>query len=244
MLAGTPVDVSVNSGFARLVGSAPQTAFEALVESGGGIVRGAHILRFWNSASDTALVLQRSLSPEAASDRELHERFTRWHDESVDLPGTYYLQVVHWIYRENRIANGTFVALGRTVRPDDVKVPVFLLAGAEAIPLGRHEIDTVVSSWSLCSIAQIETALQEIRRVLRPDGQFIFIEHGRAPEAGVSRWQDRLEPLTAPLLGCRLNRPMDDLIRNAGFRLLDLEKNYMDGPKLISYHYIGRAVPA
>lgn len=120
----------------------------------------------------------------------------------------------------------------------------FLQAGAEAIPLGRHEIDTVVSSWSLCSIAQIETALQEIRRVLRPDGQFIFIEHGRAPEADISRWQDRLEPLTAPLLGCRLNRPMDDLIRNAGFRLLDIEKNYMDGPKLISYHYIGRAAPA
>src|SRR5207244_3480447 len=122
VLAGAPVDVSVDSGLARLVGSAPQVAFEKIVESGGGIVKGAHILRFWSRASDTALVLQRSLSPEAAADQELNERFVRWHDETVDLPGTYYLQVVHWIYRENRIANGTFVALGRTVDLRDVRI--------------------------------------------------------------------------------------------------------------------------
>ncbi|HEY0853005.1 MAG TPA: alpha/beta fold hydrolase [Bradyrhizobium sp.] len=131
VLAGAPVDASVDSGLVRLVGNAPQTAFEALVESGGGIVRGAHILRFWSRASDSGLVLQRDLSPEVAADLELHERYVRWHDETVDLPGTYYLQVVHWIYRENRIANGAFVALGRTVRPDDVRIPVFLLAGSD-----------------------------------------------------------------------------------------------------------------
>jgi poly(3-hydroxyalkanoate) synthetase len=131
VLAGAPVDASVDSGLVRLVGSAPQAAFEGIVESGGGIVKGAHILRFWSRASDTALVLQRSLSPEVATDQELHERFVRWHDETVDLPGTYYLQVVHWIYRENRIANGTFVALGRAVRLGDVKIPVFLLAGSD-----------------------------------------------------------------------------------------------------------------
>lgn len=131
VLAGTPVDASVDSGLARLVRSAPQAGFEGIVESGGGIVRGAHILRFWNRASDAALVLQRSLSPDIPADRELHDRFQRWHDETVDLPGTYYLQVVHWLYRENRIANGTFMALGRTVSPGDVTVPVFLLAGTD-----------------------------------------------------------------------------------------------------------------
>jgi len=120
----------------------------------------------------------------------------------------------------------------------------FLQTGAEAIPLGRHEIDTVVSSWSLCSIADIETAMQEIRRVLRPEGRLVFIEHGRAPDADVSRWQDWLEPVTAPLLGCRLNRAMDELIRDAGFKLVELDKGYMDGPRLISYHYIGQAEPA
>lgn len=131
VLAGTPVDLSVDSGLARLVGSAPQAAFEGIVETGGGIVKGEHILRFWSRASDTEAVLQRSLSPEVAADRELQARFLRWHDETVDLPGTYYLQVVHWIFRENRIANGTFTALGRMVRPGDVKIPVFLLAGSD-----------------------------------------------------------------------------------------------------------------
>jgi poly(3-hydroxyalkanoate) synthetase len=160
VLAGAPVDVSVDSGLARLVGSAPQTAFEALVESGGGIVKGAHILRFWSRASDTALVLQRSLSPEAADDRELHERFVRWHDETVDLPGTYYLQVVHWIYRENRIANGTFVALGRTIRPGDVKIPVFLLAGADD--------EIVPSAQAMATASRLGTPASLIERAIVP----------------------------------------------------------------------------
>jgi ubiquinone/menaquinone biosynthesis C-methylase UbiE len=118
-----------------------------------------------------------------------------------------------------------------------------LTAGAESIPLDSDEIDTVVSSWTLCSIPGIEPALQEIRRVLKPSGRFVFIEHGRAPDAGVARWQDRLEPLTAPLLGCRLNRPIDTLVSGSGFELINMEKAYSDGPKLISYHYIGQARP-
>jgi poly(3-hydroxyalkanoate) synthetase len=160
VLAGTPVDVSVDSGLARLVGSAPQAAFEGIVESGGGIVRGAHILRFWNRASDTALVLQRSLSQEAPADQELHERFVRWHDETVDLPGTYYLQVVHWIYRENRIANGTFVALGRAVRPEDVTVPVFLLAGSDD--------EIVPAPQAMATASRLGTPASQIERAVVP----------------------------------------------------------------------------
>jgi poly(3-hydroxyalkanoate) synthetase len=160
VLAGTPVDVSVDSGLVRLVGSAPQAAFEGIVESGGGIVRGAHILRFWNRASDTALVLQRSLSPDTAADRELHDRFVRWHDETVDLPGTYYLQVVHWIYRENRIANGTFVALGRTVSPGDVRVPVFLLAGSDD--------EIVPAPQAMATASRLGTPASQIERAVVP----------------------------------------------------------------------------
>jgi poly(3-hydroxyalkanoate) synthetase len=160
VLAGTPVDVSVDSGLVRLVGSAPQAAFEGIVESGGGIVRGAHILRFWNRASDTALVLQRSLSPDTAADRELHDRFVRWHDETVDLPGTYYLQVVHWIYRENRIANGTFVALGRTVSPADVRVPVFLLAGSDD--------EIVPALQAMATASRLGTPASQIERAIVP----------------------------------------------------------------------------
>lgn len=160
VLAGAPVDVSVDSGLARLVGNAPQAAFEGIVESGGGIVKGAHILRFWSRASDTALVLQRSLSPEVAADRELNERFVRWHDETVDLPGTYYLQVVHWIYRENRIANGTFVALGRTIDPADVKIPVFLLAGTDD--------EIVPAPQAMATASRIGTPVDQIECAIVP----------------------------------------------------------------------------
>lgn len=119
----------------------------------------------------------------------------------------------------------------------------FLAASAEDIPLERDSVDSVLSSWTLCSIPDIERTLQEIRRVLRPEGQFIFIEHGRAPEPGLSRWQDRLVPLTTRLLGCSLNRSMDTLITDAGFSLVDIEKGYFEGPRLISYHYTGQAQP-
>jgi ubiquinone/menaquinone biosynthesis C-methylase UbiE len=120
----------------------------------------------------------------------------------------------------------------------------FIDASAEAIPLERDSVDTVVSSWTLCSIPDIEASLQEIRRVLRPDGRFIFIEHGRSPDQKISRWQDRLVPISTRLLGCSLNRPMDLLIEESGFRLQEMEAGYVDGPKLISYHYIGQALPA
>jgi ubiquinone/menaquinone biosynthesis C-methylase UbiE len=127
---------------------------------------------------------------------------------------------------------------------ENAPFPVDILqAGAESIPLDNNEIDTVVSSWTLCSIDEIELSLQEIRRVLKPDGKFVFIEHGRAPDLKVSRWQDRLEPISVPLLGCRLNRSMDQLIEQAGFKMTAIDKNYLDGPKLISYHYVGQAQP-
>jgi ubiquinone/menaquinone biosynthesis C-methylase UbiE len=119
-----------------------------------------------------------------------------------------------------------------------------IAASAEAIPLEQNSVDTVVSSWTLCSIPDIEASLQEIRRVLRPDGRFIFIEHGRSPESNISRWQDRLVPVSSRLLGCSLNRPMDILIKEAGFKLTAMEAGYIDGPRLISYHYIGQALPA
>lgn len=157
VLAGTPVDLSVDSGLARLVGSTPQAAFAGIVESGGGIVKGEHILRLWSRASDTETMLQRNLS-QSVVDRELLARFMRWHDETVDLPGVYFLQVVQWIFRENRIANGTFVALGRPIRAGDVKVPVFLLAGSddEIVPAPQA---LATASWIGTSADRIERAV-------------------------------------------------------------------------------------
>ena len=119
----------------------------------------------------------------------------------------------------------------------------FIEAGAEAIPLESRSVDTVVSTWTLCSIAMLEAALGEMRRVLRPGGRLLFMEHGRAPDAGIARWQDRLTPVFKFLAGCSPNLEMDRAIAAAGFRLAEIQKTYLDGPRFISYHYIGQARP-
>jgi poly(3-hydroxyalkanoate) synthetase len=137
VLVGAPVDVSVESELSRMVAGASQRAFEGLVDSGGGLVRGDHMLRFWSLPPDAEVVLQRSLSSEPAG--ELLDRFERWYDQTLDLPGTYYLQIVNWIFRENRLAKASFVALGQEVHLADLKTPVFLLAGAddEVVPAAQ-----------------------------------------------------------------------------------------------------------
>jgi ubiquinone/menaquinone biosynthesis C-methylase UbiE len=125
-----------------------------------------------------------------------------------------------------------------------VHFPVSLAQGrAEDLPLDDHSVDSVVMTWTLCSIAEPERALAEIRRVLRPGGSLLFIEHGLAPEAGVQAWQDRLTPLWRKVAGgCHLNRPVDRLIKAAGLRLAELETGYLiDGPRPFTFHYRGRA---
>jgi ubiquinone/menaquinone biosynthesis C-methylase UbiE len=123
--------------------------------------------------------------------------------------------------------------------------PVKLLHGpAEALPLEDGSVDSVVLTWTLCSVADPGQVLAEARRVLQPDGALIFVEHGQAPEAGVRRWQDRLTPLWRTLAGgCHLNRPIEGLIRQAGFRIADLETGYLiKGPRVATWHYLGRAL--
>jgi ubiquinone/menaquinone biosynthesis C-methylase UbiE len=123
--------------------------------------------------------------------------------------------------------------------------PVELIeASAEAIPIDNRSVDTVVSTWTLCSIPDVQRALQEIRRVLRLDGRLLFIEHGEAPEPSVSRWQHRLNPLWKRLAGgCHLDRPIDRLIRSAGFEIDRLDTGYMEGPKVLTFLYEGAAHP-
>ncbi len=82
-----------------------------------------------------------------------------------------------------------------------------------------------------------------MRRVLKPGGKLIFIEHGRSPDPKLAKWQDRLEPLSTRLLGCSANRQMDKLIEDAGFQITTLETENLKGPPLISYHFIGQAQP-
>src|SRR5262249_11300143 len=99
-------------------------------------------------------------------------------------------------------------------------VAVSLIGGsAEAMPLDAGSFDTVLTSWTLCSIADARRALGEMRRVLRPGGRLLFVEHGMAPDRGVRWWQDVLTPAWARLSGgCHLNRPIRTLIEDTGFR--------------------------
>ncbi len=124
-------------------------------------------------------------------------------------------------------------------------MPLSLLeASAEAIPLGNQSVDTVVTTWTLCSIPKAATALAEMRRVLRPGGKLLFVEHGLAPDEGVRRWQDRLTPAWRCLSGgCHLNRPIRSMIEGAGFRIDRIETGYMPGPKPMTFMYEGSARP-
>lgn len=122
-------------------------------------------------------------------------------------------------------------------------IEIRLLEGsAEAIPLEDASFDTVLTTWTLCSIRDANAALAEIRRVLKPTGNLLFVEHGSAPDVGVARWQDRLTPLWKLIAGgCHLNRPIEVLIRHAGFEIATLQVGYMAGPKPFTFMYEGRA---
>lgn len=120
----------------------------------------------------------------------------------------------------------------------------FLEASAEAIPLDDHSVDTVVTTWTLCSIPHAATALAEMRRVLRPGGRLLFVEHGLSPDAGVHRWQDRLTPAWKCIAGgCHLNRPIRVMIESAGFGIDRIETGYIPGPRPMTFMYEGSARP-
>lgn len=128
-------------------------------------------------------------------------------------------------------------------RAAQVAFPVdFLAESGEDIPLPDRSVDTVVSTWTLCSIPDPALALREIGRVLKPGGRFLFAEHGYAPDPSVAAWQRRLNPIWGRLAGgCHLDRKVDDLIRTAGFRLEEIEMGYARGPRPVSYMYVGCA---
>lgn len=128
-------------------------------------------------------------------------------------------------------------------RAREASVPVQLLQGsAEALPLENESVETVVTTFTLCTVADTTTALAEIRRVLKPGGALLFAEHGRAPHASVAWWQDRLTPLWRRVAGgCHLNRKPDSLLELAGFRIDALETRYLPGPRAMSFVYAGTA---
>jgi ubiquinone/menaquinone biosynthesis C-methylase UbiE len=111
------------------------------------------------------------------------------------------------------------------------------------LDLSDRSVDCVLSSYTLCTIPDVDAALLEIHRVLKPEGALHFLEHGRAPTESVRRWQRRIHPLHSRIVGgCHLDRPIDELITRAGLMISELETGYGDGPRPFSYLYRGRAL--
>jgi len=118
----------------------------------------------------------------------------------------------------------------------------FIKAYAESIPVDDHAYDAVVVTYSLCTIPDLHKAFEEFRRVLKPNGQLIFCEHGKAPDKSVARWQNLLNPLWKRLGGgCNLNRDIPHIINSNGFNIKKLETMYIPGWKPGSFNYWGTA---
>ena len=121
----------------------------------------------------------------------------------------------------------------------------FVSAGGEQIPLDSESFDTVLMTFTLCTIPDAERALREIARVLKQGGQLLFCEHGAAPDAGVRRWQNRINPLWRRLAGgCHLNRDIPGLIRRGGFEITRMDTMYIPGWRPASFNYWGAAAKA
>ena len=133
----------------------------------------------------------------------------------------------------------------RNIDESNIEVDLRVLNG-ESLPIDDESFDSVVCTWTLCSIVNVEQALSEIRRILRPDGKFYFVEHGLADDSKIRKWQDRITPLWKIVGdGCHLNRNMKELIQDQKFSFLKLDNYYMEkGPRAFGYMYQGIATKA
>ncbi len=123
----------------------------------------------------------------------------------------------------------------------DMEVEFLDLPG-EQIPLEDESVDTVLMTYTLCTIPETKQAMQGMARVLRPGGKLIFCEHGAAPDASVRRWQDRINPLWNKIAGgCHVNRAIPELIEEGGFRISELDTMYIPGPRPLGFNYWGTA---
>lgn len=159
----------------------------------------------------------------------------------LNLP--HYPEAVEQVLAVDPAMLGRTLAAGRLAQASfDVD---FVGLDGQSVDLPDNSVDNVLCTWTLCTIPDADRALREVRRVLRPGGSLRFIEHGRHPEAGTARWQDRLNPVQKVFAGgCNLNRPIDELVRGAGFTVDDLETFGMPGPRFLTWTYLGTARPS
>lgn len=152
----------------------------------------------------------------------------------------FYSQQVERVYGVD--PSGELQRMARSRAAGRVPVEFLTQSAEEPLPLADASIDTIVITWTLCSIPNPLEALQLVKRVLKPSGRLIFLEHGRAPDRGIAGWQDRLTPFWKHLTGgCHLNRRVDELIVGAGFQIMDLKTFYVPGPRAMTYTYQGSA---
>jgi ubiquinone/menaquinone biosynthesis C-methylase UbiE len=156
------------------------------------------------------------------------------------------LNVPHYPGAVTRVLAVDPATVGRKLAARRVEVstvPVeYVGLDGQQLPLGSESVDSVLSTWTLCTIPDVERALNEIRRVLRPGGFFRFVEHGRSPDAKVARWHDRLTPLQRRVAGgCHLNRSIEELVAHSGLEISRLDNFYVSGPRPFGYLYEGSA---
>ena len=128
----------------------------------------------------------------------------------------------------------------------DAPFPVeFVKAPAEAVPLADDSVDTVLMTYTLCTVPDVFGALRQVKRVLKPNGLLLFCEHGLAPDERTRRWQNFLNPVWKRLGGgCNLNRPIPFLLESGGFQVVDMSAMYIPGWKPASFNYWGTAIPS
>ena len=131
----------------------------------------------------------------------------------------------------------------KRIRKTSIPVEFVELEGTR-FGLPDRSVDAVVSTWTLCTIPDPVAALKEIKRVLKPEGNYYFLEHGLSPDRNVARLQNLWNPIQKFCAGgCHVNREIDSIIRSAGFRILGHKRFYMEGPRIFSYMYGGAASP-
>lgn len=191
VIAGAPVDVAAaQSPSAYGAKTMPFSVFRDIVDLGAGRVLGRHALSYWNPFALDTTTIQEILQLPKPPSKRLEARFRRWHARTIDLPGTYFLQVVQWLFIENRIAEGKFIALGRRIDLKRLKVPTFLLVGQE---------DELVAPQQLLATARlIGTPKKAVRTLLvdsRHLGLFMGCQTLSDAWPGIARW---LSPSRTP----------------------------------------------